>query len=68
MTPDPVLFGSVEKSVGLAAGALLSADDGPDYSAAERTRDWLRHLFEHPQGWAARRVAAGLLMPQEGAE
>ncbi len=65
MKPDPAIYAAVEESVGLAPGALLFADDRPDNIAAAQARGWQTHLFEHPQGWEARLVAAGLLTPEE---
>lgn len=67
MKPDPRIYAAVEDSTGLAPGGILFTDDRPDNIAVAQARGWQTHLFEGPEGWAARLVAAGLLTPEEGA-
>ena len=63
--PDPAIYAAVEAHCGLPPGRLLFADDRADNIAAARARGWQAHLFEGPQGWADRLVAAGLLTVDE---
>lgn len=65
--PDPAIYAAVEADSGLAPGALLFADDRPENVAAAAARGWRVHLFEGPEGWAARLVAEGLLTEEEAA-
>ena len=65
--PDPAIYAAVEADCGIAPGALLFADDRPDNIAAADARGWQTHLFETPQGWADRLVAADLLTRAEAA-
>jgi 2-haloacid dehalogenase len=67
MKPDPRIYAAVEADVACGPGALLFADDRADNIAAAAARGWQTHLFEHPQGWADRLVAAGLLSAAEAA-
>lgn len=64
--PDPRIYAAVETDSGLAPGALLFTDDRADNIAAA-ARGWQTHLFEHPEGLAARLVAEGLLSAEEAA-
>ena len=66
MKPDPAIYDRLERETGVAPGALLFADDRPDNIAAAAARGWQTHLFDGPEGWAARLVAAGLLPEAEG--
>jgi 2-haloacid dehalogenase len=66
MKPDPAIYETLERETGVAPGALLFADDRPDNIAAAAARGWQTHLFEGPEGWAARLVEAGLLPEVEG--
>lgn len=59
--PDPAIYAAVEDVTGIAPDRLLFADDRDDNIAAAAARGWQTHLFEHPQGWADRLVAEGLL-------
>ncbi len=59
--PEPRIFEMVEEDCGLPPGALLFTDDRADNIAAAAARGWQTHLFEGPDGWAARLVSAGLL-------
>jgi len=63
--PDPAIYAAVEADCGLPPQSLLFADDRAENIAAARARGWQGHLFEHPQGWADRLVAAGLLSAEE---
>ena len=65
--PDPAIYTSVEETSGLSGSALLFADDRTDNIAAAQQFGWQTHLFEGPQGWADRLVAAGLLTDAEAA-
>ena len=65
--PDQRIFEMVEADCGLAPSALIFTDDRPDNIAAAAARGWQTHLFEGPDGWAARLVAEGLLTEEEAA-
>ena len=65
--PDPAIYEAVERSTGLTGDALLFADDRADNIAAADARGWRTHLFDGPDGWAARLVAEGLLTEEEAA-
>lgn len=67
MKPDPAFYEILEKGTGLSGPDLLFADDRPDNIAAAKARGWQAHLFEHPQGWADRLMAEGLLTAKEAA-
>ena len=63
--PAPRIYEMVEEDCGVAPSALLFADDRTDNITAAQARGWQTHLFEHPQGWADRLVAEGLLSLEE---
>lgn len=63
--PEPEIYAAVERDSGLAPETLLFADDSPDNVAAARARGWQTHLFDGPEGWAARLVAEGLLTQED---
>jgi 2-haloacid dehalogenase len=65
--PSPRIYEMVEEDCGIAPGRLLFTDDKPDNIATADARGWQTHLFEGPQGWADRLIAAGLLTPEEAA-
>ncbi|MEX0285772.1 MAG: HAD family hydrolase [Paracoccaceae bacterium] len=65
--PDAAFYQHLEDDSGLSGDALLFADDRPDNIDAALARGWKAHLFEHPQGWADRLVAEGLLTEAEAA-
>jgi 2-haloacid dehalogenase len=67
MKPDPAIYEAVEAGTGVAPGRMLFTDDRADNIAAADARGWQTHLFEGPEGWAARLVAAGLLTEEEAA-
>ena len=63
--PDAEIYAHVEADCGIAPERLLFTDDRADNIAAAAARGWQTHLFEHPQGWAERLVAEGLLTPED---
>jgi 2-haloacid dehalogenase len=65
--PDPNIYEIVETDSGVAPGALLFTDDRTDNIDMAASRGWQTHLFDGPQGWADRLVAAGLLTGKEAA-
>lgn len=65
--PDPKIYEVVETDSGVAPGALLFTDDRPDNIAMAASRGWQTHLFQGPDGWAARLVDEGLLTEKEAA-
>ena len=65
--PEPTIYQMLEDSCGVPPGALLFTDDRPENIATAQLRDWQTHLFEGPQGWADRLVAAELLTAQDAA-
>lgn len=65
MKPDPAIFEILERDTAVAPGALLFADDRSDNIAMAAERGWQTHLFDGPEGFAARLVAAGLLREAE---
>lgn len=65
--PDPEIYRIVEARSGIDPDAILFTDDREENVAAARARGWKTHLFEGPEGWAARLVAEGLLSEAEAA-
>lgn len=65
--PDPRIYEAVERDSGLRGEDLLFTDDRLDNIEAAAARGWRTHLFEHPEGLAARLVAEGLLTEAEAA-
>ena len=65
--PDPEIYAIVERDSGFAPAALLFTDDRAENIAVAAARGWGTHLFEGPQGWAARLVAEGLLTERDAA-
>ena len=63
--PDHAIYAHVEQDCGLAPESLLFADDRPENINTAAARGWQTHLFEHPQGWADRLVAEGLLSEED---
>ena len=59
--PDAEIYAAVEAESGLAPDRLLFVDDRADNIAAAAARGWQTHLFDGPDGWAARLVGLGLL-------
>lgn len=65
--PDAEIYHMVEEDCGVSPRELLFADDRSDNVAVAASRGWKTHLFEGPDGWAARLVAEGLLTAEEAA-
>jgi len=65
--PDVRIYEMVEADCGIAPERLLFTDDREKNIAAAAARGWQTHLFEGPQGWAARLIAEGLLEEAEAA-
>ena len=65
--PDPAIYASVETAAGTAPDRLLFTDDRPANIDAAAARGWRTHLFDGPDGWAARLVDEGLLGADEAA-
>ncbi|MFN3662131.1 HAD family hydrolase [Yoonia sp.] len=63
--PDAQIYQMVEDDCGVDPTALLFTDDRIDNINAANARGWQTHLFEAPQGWADRLVAAGLLTQEQ---
>lgn len=63
--PDPRIFEMVEEDCGLPGSALLFTDDRADNITQAAGRGWQTHLFDGPEAWAGRLVAAGLLTEAE---
>jgi len=59
--PEARIYEMVEADCGLPPESLLFTDDRAENLAAAAARGWQTHLFEGPEGWADRLVAAGLL-------
>jgi len=65
MKPDPAIYAHVEAETGIAPDGLLFADDRAENVTAAAERGWRAHLFDGPDGWAARLVAEGVLTEEE---
>lgn len=65
--PDPAIYIALEQGTGLAPETLLFTDDRPENIDAAAARGWNTHLFDHPQPFADRLVAEGLLSRDEAA-
>lgn len=63
--PDPQIYQMLEHGSGLSGDALLFTDDRPENIKAATERGWQTHLFEGPQGWADKLIAAGLMTHAE---
>lgn len=61
LKPEPEIYAHVEAETGLPPESLLFADDRPENVEAARARGWQAHLFDGPEGWAARLAGEGLL-------
>lgn len=64
--PDAIIYQMVEDDCALRPETLLFADDRADNIAAAQARGWKTHLFDGPQGWAARLIDEGLIPQSEG--
>ncbi len=67
MKPDPAIYEALETGSGYTPERLFFIDDRPDNIATAEARGWQGHLFEGPEGLAARLVAEGLLSAAEAA-
>ncbi|MFN2305359.1 MAG: HAD family hydrolase [Paracoccaceae bacterium] len=65
--PDVEIYARVERETGADPASLLFTDDRADNIAAAKARGWQTHLFQGPQGFAARLVAEGLLTEEDAA-
>lgn len=65
LKPEPAIYAHVETETGLAPDSLFFTDDRPENIDAAQARGWQTHLFEGPDGLAARLVAEGLLTREE---
>jgi len=65
--PDPGIYAALEDATGMVPETLIFTDDRADNIAAAAARGWQTHLFQHPQGWADRLVAEGLLKREQAA-
>ncbi|MEM1074927.1 MAG: HAD-IA family hydrolase [Pseudomonadota bacterium] len=65
--PHRDIYARLEETSGLRGDALLFTDDRSDNIAAAQSFGWRTHLFQGPQGWAARLVDEGLLTKEEAA-
>lgn len=65
--PDVRIYEMLEAGCGVAPERLIFTDDRPDNIAMAASRGWRTHLFEGPDGWAARLVTEGLLTEEEAA-
>ncbi|MFD2856612.1 HAD family hydrolase [Seohaeicola zhoushanensis] len=65
--PDARIYEMVEAGCGVPPERLIFTDDRAENIAAAAARGWRTHLFEGPEGWAARLVAEGLLSEEEAA-
>ncbi|MFC6686638.1 HAD family hydrolase [Jhaorihella thermophila] len=63
--PEPEIYETLETGTGLPPDVLLFADDRPENIDTARARGWRTHLFDGPEGWAARLVAEGLLTEED---
>ncbi|MHA7876498.1 HAD family hydrolase [Roseivivax sp.] len=61
--PDAEIYAALEADSGVAPGGLLFTDDRAENIAAAEARGWQTHLFDGPEGFAARLVDLGLLAP-----
>jgi 2-haloacid dehalogenase len=65
--PDALIYQMVEDDCGIDPARLLFADDRAENVAAANARGWQGHLFDGPEGLAARLVQAGLLTEEDAA-
>ena len=65
--PEPGIYAMVEEDCGHPPETLLFADDRQDNIDAAAARGWQTHVFDGPEGWAARLVAEGLLTEVDAA-
>lgn len=65
--PAPCIYQMLEEACRLPPSSLLFTDDRAENIDAAAARGWQTHVFDGPQGWAQRLVAAGLLTEREAA-
>jgi 2-haloacid dehalogenase len=65
--PAPEIYRIVEAEGGVAPGRLLFTDDRAENLDVAAARGWQTHLFDRPEGLAARLVTEGLLTESEAA-
>ncbi|MEZ5779139.1 MAG: HAD family phosphatase [Paracoccaceae bacterium] len=65
--PEARIYEIVEEDCGIPPSRLLFTDDKAENIDAAAARGWATHLFETPEGLAARLVAEGLLSVEEAA-
>ena len=65
--PAPRIYEMLEEASGLRGAELLFTDDRAANIAVASGRGWRTHMFEGPEGWAARLVDEGLLTAAEAA-
>ncbi|MCF6444455.1 HAD family phosphatase [Nereida sp. MMG025] len=65
--PDAQIYQMLEDDCDVAPERLLFTDDRHDNIAVAKARGWQTHLFDGPDGWAARLVGEGLLTAEEAA-
>jgi 2-haloacid dehalogenase len=65
--PAPRIYQMLEEACRLPPSSLLFTDDRAENIDAAAARGWQTHVFDGPQGWAQRLVAAGLLTEREAA-
>lgn len=65
--PVPAIYEVLEDQTGVTPSDLIFTDDRADNIAAAKARGWRTHLFEGPEGWAARLVSEGLLSAEDAA-
>ncbi|OIQ31431.1 MAG: haloacid dehalogenase [Alphaproteobacteria bacterium MedPE-SWcel] len=63
--PEAEIYSELEVGTGRRPDELLFTDDKPENITAAAVRGWKTHLFDHPETWAARLVAEGLLTEEE---
>ena len=66
--PEAEIYERVEAESGVEPSRLLFTDDREDNLRAAEARGWQTHLFDGPEGWAARLVEEGILSEAEAAE
>ena len=65
--PAPRIYEMLEQRCGIPPDRLLFTDDRAENIDAAAARGWQTHLFDGPEGWAARLIAAKLLTESEAA-
>ncbi|WP_417263425.1 HAD family hydrolase [Celeribacter sp.] len=63
--PHSIIYEMVEADCKIAPERLLFTDDRQDNIDMAASRGWQTHLFEGPDGWAARLISEGLLAAED---